>query len=145
MLVTSIFFFFHTVFFFFNPITDRNHHLSNINFVVCKCSQFGGKILSSGKELTLYHTIPTFDNPENEAFRKLCGKKGKMLVTSIFFISHNVYYHPEKNFCFKVTFILSSANAFHLTSLNLVIQYRVMPPFTRARLSVSVYPEYNST
>ena len=26
------------------------------------------------KYLTLYHTIPTFNDPENEAFRKHCGK-----------------------------------------------------------------------
>ena len=40
MLVTSIFSFFHNVFY---SIKDRNHYHSNItlNFVVCKCFQFG--------------------------------------------------------------------------------------------------------
>ena len=27
--------------------------------------------------LTLYHTIPTFNDPEKEGFRKHCGKKRK--------------------------------------------------------------------
>ena len=32
------------------------------------------KTLLSGKELTFYHTIPTFNDPEKEAFRKHLGK-----------------------------------------------------------------------
>ena len=37
-----------------------------------------------------------------------------MLVSSIFSFSHNVSYHLKKNFCFLITLILSSANAFNL-------------------------------
>ena len=37
MLVTSIFSFSHNVFY---PIKDRNHHLSYIYFIVCKCFEF---------------------------------------------------------------------------------------------------------
>ena len=33
------------------------------------------KILSSGYGLTLYHTIPTFNDPKEEAFGKHCGKR----------------------------------------------------------------------
>ena len=38
MQVTSIFSLSHNV---FNPIKDKIHHFKNINFVVCKCFQFG--------------------------------------------------------------------------------------------------------
>ena len=38
MLVTSIFSFFHNVFY---PLKERNHHFSDIKFVVCNCFQFG--------------------------------------------------------------------------------------------------------
>ena len=41
--------------------------------------------------LTLYHTVPTFNDSEKEVFRKHCGKRRKMLVTSIFSFSHNVF------------------------------------------------------
>ena len=37
-----------------------------------------------------------------------------MLVTSIFSFSHNVFHQSQTEICFKVSFILSSANAFNL-------------------------------
>ena len=48
-----------------------------------------------------------------------------MLVISIFSFFHNVFYPSEKNFCFSVIFILTSANTFDLDpskilSLNIV-------------------------
>ena len=46
------------------------------------------------KELALYHIIPTFNDPEIESFWKQCGKRRKMLVTSIFSFSHYVFYPP---------------------------------------------------
>ena len=50
--------------------------------------------------LTLHHTIPTFDNPERNDLKTLWEKK-KMLVTSIFFFSHNVLYPVKyRNFHF---------------------------------------------
>ena len=55
--------------------------------------------------LTHYHTIPTFDNHEKEAFRKHCGNQHFLLL-------HNVFYPSENKF--SVTFILSSANALNL-------------------------------
>ena len=45
---------------------------------------------------------------------KTLRKKEKMLVTSIFSFSHNVFYRFETDFMFSVTFIVSSANAFIL-------------------------------
>ena len=56
------------------------------------------KPFSSGS-LTLYHTIPTLDNLRKEPFLKLWEKE-KMLVTSIFSFSHNVYYHFLNKFQF---------------------------------------------
>ena len=65
----------------------------------------------AGDNLTLYHTIPTFNDLEEETFGKHCGEKEKMLVTSIFFFSHNVFYHPQHKF---QLFFFSSANALNL-------------------------------
>ena len=42
--------------------------------------------------LTLYHTMLTFDDPEEDCYWKHCGKRKKMLVTSIFFFPPNVFY-----------------------------------------------------
>ena len=84
MLVTTIFPISHNVFYLFR---DRNHHFSNIRFVVCKPFQifffFGG----GGKELTLptntikdksmlslYNTITTFKDPKREACKNIVGK-----------------------------------------------------------------------
>ena len=47
----------------------------------------------------LYHTIQSFNDPEEETFRKHCGEKEKMLVTSIFSFSHNGFYCIKDKFC----------------------------------------------
>ena len=44
------------------------------------------------KGLTLYHTIPTFNDPQERYLLKTWWEKEKMLVTSIFSFSHNVFY-----------------------------------------------------
>ena len=49
--------------------------------------------------LTLYHTIWTFNYPKKAAFWKHCGKRKKMLVTSIFFFLH-VFYLSQNKFQF---------------------------------------------
>ena len=41
--------------------------------------------------LTLYHTIPSFNNPEEKAFGKTLWEKEKMLATIIFAFTHNVF------------------------------------------------------
>ena len=55
-----------------------------------------------------------FDMSWKEAFPKLFWEKEKMLVTSIFFFSKNVFYSIKDRNDHYVTFILSSANAFNL-------------------------------
>ena len=54
--------------------------------------------------LTHYHTTPTFDAPEKEAFRKHCEPAFSPFPT-MFSTLH------KTNFKFSVTFILSSASA----------------------------------
>ena len=45
------------------------------------------------KGLTPYHTlIPTFNDPRESSLLKILWEKEKMLVTSIFCFSHNVFY-----------------------------------------------------
>ena len=63
-------------------------------------------------QLTLYHTIPTFNDPETEGFENVVGKKMKMLVFSPFPTMFSTLPKPNLNISF--TFILSSANAFNL-------------------------------
>ena len=50
--------------------------------------------------LTLYNAIPTFNAPEKKSFLKTLWEKQKMLVTSIFCFSHNVFYPSQKEFLF---------------------------------------------
>ena len=64
--------------------------------------------------LTLYHTIWTFNNPEKKSLLKTVGR-GQMLVTRIFSLSHNVFYHSKKNLFLNYgTSDLSSADTSNL-------------------------------
>ena len=45
--------------------------------------------------LSRYRTIPTFNDPQERRLLKTLLKKEKMLVTSIFSFSHNVFYPIE--------------------------------------------------
>ena len=56
--------------------------------------------------LTLYHTILTFNDPQERILLKTMWKKEKMLVTSIFSFSHNVFY-PIKDRNHYLSFIYS--------------------------------------
>ena len=47
---------------------------------------------SLGLVITPYHTILSFNNPVEEGFSKTLWEKEKMLVTSVFYFSHNVFY-----------------------------------------------------
>ena len=66
-----------------------------------------------GKELTLYHTIPTFNDPE-KPFENIVGKRRKCWLPAfspfptMFSILH------KTNFKFSFMFILSSAHAFNV-------------------------------
>ena len=46
--------------------------------------------------LNLYHTMTTFDALKNEPFENIVGKE-EILVTSIFFFSHSVFYPIKDN------------------------------------------------
>ena len=54
--------------------------------------------------LTLYHTIPTFNDPGVKAFCKYYGKRRKMLVTSSFSFSHDVLYPSRGRIQFSITY-----------------------------------------
>ena len=56
--------------------------------------------LSFGKELTLSNVIPTFNDPEKDTSRNHCGIKEKMLITTMFSFSHNVFYPSQSKFQF---------------------------------------------
>ena len=75
----------------------------------------GKHLTKDGKHpLTHYHTIPTFDNPEKEAFRKHCGK-GENAGDQHVLLSHNVFPSFTKQISnFQSLFILSSGIAFDL-------------------------------
>ena len=45
-----------------------------------------------GNELTVYHTIPTLNNPEEKAFGKHCGKRRKCWYPAFFPFFHNIVY-----------------------------------------------------
>ena len=74
MLVTSIFSFSHYVFY---PSQEKLYFF-NLH-VFCRLLRLSiwsrTKILLFGKELTLYRTILTFNNPEREGNSKHCGER----------------------------------------------------------------------
>ena len=58
---------------------------------------------------------PDFQRRWNKGLLKTLWENEKMLVTSIFFFSHNLFYSSQNKFhFFQSHFILSSANAFNL-------------------------------
>ena len=71
-----------------------NHPLSCDH---CKCTS-DARAINCKTMLTLYHTIPTFNDPKKEGFCKHYGKKRKMLVTSSFSFCH-VFYPLKGNLC----------------------------------------------
>ena len=62
--------------------------------------------------LTLYYTIPTFNDPLEGSLLKTLWEKEKMLVTSIFSFSHNVFYPFQNNFQFLSQFYFAVCNCF---------------------------------
>ena len=89
-----------------NPIKNKFSHLSNIELLVCRYFDFG-PVQDFGffgyKELTLYHTIPTFINPERDGFQKHCRKRRKcwQLATSPFHTMFSTLHKTSFNFSFK--------------------------------------------
>ena len=106
MQVTSIFPFSHV----FYAIKERNPDFSCVQSDVCKLFQFDRvknfvvwlrvKCPYTFFSLTLYHTIPTFNNPEKENLLKTLWEKKKMPVTSIFSFSCSVFYRSQQKFLF---------------------------------------------
>ena len=64
--------------------------------------------------LTLYHTIPTFNDPEEVAFWKHYGKRRKCWKPAFSPFPRMFSTLPKTNYSFSVNFILSSASAFKL-------------------------------
>ena len=63
--------------------------------------------------LTLYHTIPTFNDPEKEGLEN--SEKTRKCWLPAFSPFPTIIFTPAKtNFNFSVTFILSSPNALNL-------------------------------
>ena len=58
------------------------------------------KVSLFGKGLSLYHTIPTFNDLQKEAFWKHCRKRRKCWLPAFFSFSHNVFYPSQNKFKF---------------------------------------------
>ena len=79
-----------------------------------------------GKGLTTserhdYHKIPTYNDPEKEAFQKYCGKRKKCWFPAFSPFPTRFSTLFNSNFIFWVPFILSSANAFNLNQSGIVL------------------------
>ena len=61
--------------------------------------------------------MTTFDTPEEKSLLKRLWEKKKMLVTSIFFFSHNVFYSMKQNFnvLSNIWFVVCKCFQFGLT------------------------------
>ena len=101
----------------FNCITLTNLLLTKFQ----NCQQ--GQVQNiANKHLTHSHTMTPFDVSGKEQFSKHCGEKEKMLATSIFSFSHNVFYTiKETEIIIYVTFILLSANALNLDKVKFLL------------------------
>ena len=62
--------------------------------------------------LTLYHTIPTFNDPESEGLSKTLWGKEKMLVNSIFSFSDYVFYPSQTKFLFSIPIYFAFCKCF---------------------------------
>ena len=77
-------------------------------------------------QLTLYHTILTFDDPENELLKKLWEKE-KMLVTSIFSFLQSFLPVPKHISIIQSYLFCHLQNAFNLDQYeNLVKELTIM-------------------
>ena len=74
-------------------------------------SLFAAEIGKSGKELTLYYTIPTFNDPEKESLRKHCRYQHFLLFPQCFQL------FAKQISIFSATFFLSSANCFQFQTV----------------------------
>ena len=70
---------------------------------------------------TLYHTILNFNNAKEKNLLKTLWEKEKMLVTSIFSFSRNVFYPSQKEFLCLSHIYLSSAKASNLDKSKILL------------------------
>ena len=70
------------------------------------------------KRLTLYHTIPPFNNPKEEGFGKHCGKRRKCWLPAFSPFPTMFSTLSKTEILILATFILLPANAFNLVSSN---------------------------
>ena len=68
--------------------------------------------------ITLYHTIPTFDNPKRASFQKHRGKRRLWKTVGK---AENAGINPSKREIIILTFNLSSANAFNLDQAKILL------------------------
>ena len=117
MMVASIFSSFHNVTIVLYPVKDRNHHFTAL--ILSSANAFNlveTKILSFGKELTLYQLIPSFIDPiqtvtkelyshtiqKNKTFENIAEKGDNGSIFSISysaFCSCKVNLNKLKSFC----------------------------------------------
>ena len=129
MLVIHIFSFPNIVFKSF-PAKDSDSFTQQILLISWDFPLVTNIFSCSGNVLTLYHTIPTFNDPDKRSLLKTLWEKEKMLVTSIFSFSHNDFYPSKKECLFLkyIYFVVCKCVEF-LTVLKLVVWYRVKKPF----------------
>ena len=109
---------------------ELNGYLPQLNgshFDTSQLLQVGSKYLQYLQNVTVfvfclywsstrYHTIPTFNKPENNLM-KTWWEKEEMLLTSISSFSHNVFYLSHKEFLFKFRLFCHLQMLLVLTSL----------------------------
>ena len=79
--------------------------------------------LLSVKELTLYHTVPTFNDPEERALLKTLWEKKKWLPAfSSFPTMFSIL--SRTNFAICINFIWSSSNAFILDCSKILLSVK---------------------
>ena len=94
---------------YFDLDQSKNFVVWKMRIFVCDSVEYIVGIEDSGYQhfipfshtvfIGLTNIIPTFNEPEERAFWKTWREKEKMLVTSIFSLSHNVF-HPSQNLFF---------------------------------------------
>ena len=114
MLVINIFSPSHNL---FNPFKDNFYHLHQL--CLTSANTFASdkrKFLLCGKELSLYHTIPTFNDHKEEGFGKLCGKMRKCSPFATVFSTLS-----RRKVIILEMYNLSSANAFNLVTFKILL------------------------
>ena len=106
----------------FYPYGELSSIFIEFKIVVCNLLQFGRvQNLSFGKVLTLYNTIPTFNDPEKESFWKHCGKRRKCWQPAFSLFPTMFSIWAETKIVILADIILSSANAFNFDQSKILL------------------------